>query len=262
MKEIYVLTVNESYDYERVSSVMVFECYEDAYKEMKGLMPLKEKEGWVMSSDAFTFCYHEDGDYTRNHLEVAIEKREIIPMGGIPEEKEECILESSITFDQFESNELFNCKCYDGYAECISNKHSIIVTYPHRTVVINNVDTARDVLRYRGLHTLRPKDITYGDIMLYFGKVEKVQKIKYKWTASSDDGAFEDKSKISFDTQRECYNDMRDAALEKMKWNTEYHSDLDDGEVAYSVTFDKDTIEHHSYSGLYTYKIEKEVMPL
>lgn len=42
-----------------------------------------------------------------------------------------------------------------------------------------------------------------------------MKNIKYKWIASSDDGAFEDESEKFFDTEKDCYNDMRNSALEK-----------------------------------------------
>ena len=42
------------------------------------------------------------------------------------------------------------------------------------------------------------------------------------------DGAFTDESKKIFSTEEECYNDMRNSALEKMKWNTEYNDDFYD----------------------------------
>lgn len=87
----------------------------------------------------------------------------------------------------------------------------------------------------------------------------KNKNIKYKWSAESNDGAFEDESRKSFDTKRECYNDMRNAALKKMKWNTEFDEDFDDMEdgdyIGYKVKFSKDKIIHESYSGIYTYEI-------
>ena len=46
--------------------------------------------------------------------------------------------------------------------------------------------------------------------------------MKYSWEAVSNDGSFEDKGKVWFNTKREAYNDMRANALEKMKWNTEW----------------------------------------
>ena len=80
----------------------------------------------------------------------------------------------------------------------------------------------------------------------------------FYWKASSDDGAFEDVSEKGFETEKEAYEDMRNAALEKMKWNTEYDEDFDDGFedfVKYKVKFKKNKIIHKSFSGKYTYKI-------
>ena len=82
---------------------------------------------------------------------------------------------------------------------------------------------------------------------------------KFKWIAKSDDGAFEDESTKVFDSKKDCYEDMRNHALEKMKWNTEYDDDfsdlLDDDYIGYEVKFKQDEIVHTSYSGVYTYKI-------
>ena len=84
----------------------------------------------------------------------------------------------------------------------------------------------------------------------------EIDSLEYSWVASSDDGCFEDKSKTTFKTRKDAYNDMRDSALEKMKWNTQYDEDFFDGtDIGYKVTFSRDMISHASYSGLYTYKI-------
>lgn len=85
-------------------------------------------------------------------------------------------------------------------------------------------------------------------------------KTYYKWVASSDDGWFEDKEKSIFSSKEDCYNDMRNAALEKMKWNTQFAEDFEDGVgIGYEVTFSPDKITHKSYSGTYTYEIHKLV---
>lgn len=84
---------------------------------------------------------------------------------------------------------------------------------------------------------------------------------KYKWVAASNDGAFEDESRQEFTSKRECYNDMRNAALGKMKWNTEYDADfadvINDGYIGYEVKFSRNEIIHESYSGVYTYEIKE-----
>lgn len=83
---------------------------------------------------------------------------------------------------------------------------------------------------------------------------------RYTWVATSDDGAFEDESRILFGTKEACYNDMRNAALEKMKWNTNIMEDFQDGTetIGYEVYFSPDEIIHISYSGKYTYKIVEQ----
>ena len=64
-----------------------------------------------------------------------------------------------------------------------------------------------------------------------------------------------------FTYKRECYNDMRNAALKKMKWNTEFYDVEDDNTLGYKVHFSKNKIIHESYSGVYTYEI-KEVQEM
>jgi hypothetical protein len=62
-----------------------------------------------------------------------------------------------------------------------------------------------------------------------------------------------------FETKKEAYEDMRDSALDKLKWNTEFDEDFEDGEpITYNVKFSKDSITHNSYSGEYVYTICEE----
>lgn len=84
---------------------------------------------------------------------------------------------------------------------------------------------------------------------------------KYRWVAESNDRSFEDESRQEFVSKEECYNDMRNAALEKMKWNTEF-TDCDENDtLGYKVHFSQNKIIHESYSGVYTYEI-KEVQEM
>ena len=87
--------------------------------------------------------------------------------------------------------------------------------------------------------------------------IKEIGKVKYKWVAECSDGAFNDESRELYQTKEECYCYMRDAALEKMKWNTEYNQDFDNEEdsIGYKVSFSQNEIVHTSYSGTYTYKI-------
>lgn len=79
----------------------------------------------------------------------------------------------------------------------------------------------------------------------------------YMWVAYCADGDFTESSEKGFSTKEEAYNDMRNHALEKMKWNTDYKEDFESDEdtIGYNVTFKKDKIEHNSYSGRYIYKV-------
>ena len=84
--------------------------------------------------------------------------------------------------------------------------------------------------------------------------------MKYKWVAFCHDWAYEDASNTTFDNEKDCYNDMRNAVLEKMKWNTniedgdfaDCQNDYTDG-ISYEVHFAKKMIVHKSYSGTYVY---------
>lgn len=82
----------------------------------------------------------------------------------------------------------------------------------------------------------------------------------YIWRVSCNDGNFDDHSAKSFDTIQECYNDMRNAALEKQKWNTDYDELMADG---YPITWNCEfnPIENKiviNHCGLiYTYTIEE-----
>ena len=80
---------------------------------------------------------------------------------------------------------------------------------------------------------------------------------KYRWVAESNDRSFEDESRQDFASKEECYNDMRNSALEKMKWNTEFYDVDENDTLGYKVHFSKNKIIHESYSGVYTYEIKE-----
>jgi len=84
--------------------------------------------------------------------------------------------------------------------------------------------------------------------------------VKLKWVGYSNDLSYKEESEGTFETEQECYNDMRDAVLSKMKWNTEWDEDFDTHEdyVDYRVHFEQSMIVHSSYSGCYVYLIIKE----
>lgn len=87
--------------------------------------------------------------------------------------------------------------------------------------------------------------------------VKKVSNCKCKWVGFSNDGSYEDFSKGSFDNKKDCYDDMRQAVLEKMKWNTQFDEDFteSDDAVGYKVRFAQNEIIHSSFSGVYVYRI-------
>lgn len=98
--------------------------------------------------------------------------------------------------------------------------------------------------------------------------------MKFTWKAKNNDGWSDSPmtalgKPILFDTQEECYKHMRSAAMNKMKWNTNWE-DFDDMEtettkdgilttvydyIAYDVNFYPNKIVHRSYSGEYVYEI-------
>ena len=91
------------------------------------------------------------------------------------------------------------------------------------------------------------------------GYIKAVVPTKCKWVAYSNDNSYEDFSRGSFDNKKDCYDDMRNVALEKMKWNTNYDEDYADADsVSYKVRFTQDMIIHTSFSGTYVYKIVGE----
>lgn len=99
----------------------------------------------------------------------------------------------------------------------------------------------------------------YTDLECLTGILARFQTKHYKWVASSDDGCYEVDSQHLFTDKCLCYCDMRNAALAKMKWNTNYDedfADVCDGDyIGYEVQFYQDKIIHKSYSGTYTYEI-------
>lgn len=95
--------------------------------------------------------------------------------------------------------------------------------------------------------------------------------LKFRWTAHSDDGVWSDHS-ANFDTQEECYKDMMNHAIDKMKWNIEWEDVVSDGAtkqalaggiittgqpIGYELKVNADRISHTSYSGTYSWQIEK-----
>lgn len=84
-----------------------------------------------------------------------------------------------------ENEHYYTCKCYDGVAICTpyydeydeeenKNLPMIISTYPKKKDILKDDDLSQKILDYRGLFDLRKNQIHYGDIMMYLGKLTKV----------------------------------------------------------------------------------------
>lgn len=81
----------------------------------------------------------------------------------------------------------------------------------------------------------------------------------YRWSGESNDGSYKENGKHFLASKEDCYNEMRNAVLEKMKWNTEFSEDFETAEdaIQYDVKFTQNSIVHKSYSGTYTYQIRE-----
>ena len=76
----------------------------------------------------------------------------------------------------------------------------------------------------------------------------------YKWYGVSDSLSFEQTSGQFFNDFKRCRESMQNAALLKMRWNTEITDfDLGCNEIHYEVNFRKDMVAHKSYSGQYVF---------
>ena len=146
------------------------------------------------------------------------------------------------------------------------------VTYKAKVIEVNNLGDCLEVIALpigngsnEPVRLTETNIATHNEFKALIELIERKKNVCYKWIAKSNDGAFEDECSNLFVTKEECYNDMRNAALEKMKWNTEYREDfgdLEDGEyIGYTVRFSKEKIVHESYSGIYTYKIVEVPKP-
>jgi hypothetical protein len=75
----------------------------------------------------------------------------------------------------------YDCVCYDGYAicravQCEDNENVppiLKLNYPLRKEIMKSNAKCNSILAYRGLYDLSKKNITYGDIMVLYGVIEK-----------------------------------------------------------------------------------------
>lgn len=82
-----------------------------------------------------------------------------------------------VVFKDEETHE-YNIECFDGYAIAKrvdkSDKKApaqLKLEYPKRSDILAKDERSSFVLSYRGLFDLCPNDITFGDIMLAYGKI-------------------------------------------------------------------------------------------
>lgn len=76
----------------------------------------------------------------------------------------------------------YDVECFDGHAIATRSEYyedhkapyKLKVTYPKREDVLIDHYKVKEVLEYRGLYDLTADDITFSDIMLRYGKLEKV----------------------------------------------------------------------------------------
>ena len=101
-------------------------------------------------------------------------------MKNIPKEfkRKKYVIETAIEFEEY-PNGTYECACYDGIAfctledcdECNDSSKTLVVRYLTKKEVLADKDLARDILDYRGLYDLGIKNLCFGDIMLYIGRV-------------------------------------------------------------------------------------------
>ena len=81
----------------------------------------------------------------------------------------------------------------------------------------------------------------------------------YYWTVRSTDGCFQGVSGEEYKTKKEAYESMRNSALYRIKWSTEFDEFFGQGElINYEIKFSRDCIRCISCFGDYTYKIMRE----
>lgn len=85
---------------------------------------------------------------------------------------------------------------------------------------------------------------------------KKDTKENYWWRMESDCDII--KSKKTFNTHEECYEDMRKAVNDKVLWNIEFTDFEDDKDtIPIKITANRNKIVCESYSGTYTWTVEK-----
>jgi len=87
---------------------------------------------------------------------------------------EEEVLFTDKSFFKDSKEHCYKCECHNGYAvgtPVDEDLPKIKVEYPLRNVIVRSIARSAEVLQYRGLYDLTARDITYGDIMMKYGKI-------------------------------------------------------------------------------------------
>ena len=89
-----------------------------------------------------------------------------------------------------------------------------------------------------------------------------MEKNNYKWIAKClGDRYFHNSSQRTFENKEEAYNDMRNAAIEKFKIDTDYKEDYlnkkeyNDAKIYINIMVSQNDIILNLYSGIYRYQI-------
>ena len=79
-KKIYLVLKNGSYDYEGYNDADIYSSKEEAVAALKECAAVEKNDNkeWFVAADTDEyFCIHEEGDYTRNHVEMKIVEKTI-----------------------------------------------------------------------------------------------------------------------------------------------------------------------------------------
>lgn len=128
-------------------------------------------------------CYSEDSDPDHGYVcNLTLEDLSCIVDNLITYD---CVYEDGILFTNkkifHDDNEhMYNCICFDGYARCIRSEdekdtipQTIYAVYPTLEEILKSKSKCNRILEYRGLTDLTAEDITYGDVMVVYGKIKK-----------------------------------------------------------------------------------------
>ena len=79
---VYLLKIEEIYDYEKFNEEEVYSSLEEAKKEFDRLAynarKEAEKDEWIIETDdSMAFTAYLDGEYSCNHVEISIDKKVI-----------------------------------------------------------------------------------------------------------------------------------------------------------------------------------------